>query len=72
MATGLELRLIGFGEKCPVLGLQDLFGVSGGVTPLPLARDSPIAFTRSFTETPLNSDKSLPQNKVNTELMQNY
>lgn len=59
MATGLELRLAGLGDKYPVLGLKDLFGVSGGVIPLPLARDSPIAFTKSFTETPLNSDESL-------------
>lgn len=57
MATGLELRLVGLGDK--ILGLKDLFGVSGGVTPLPLARDSPIAFTKSFTETPLNSGESL-------------
>ncbi|MPC77648.1 hypothetical protein E2C01_072107 [Portunus trituberculatus] len=30
-------------------------GVRGGVAPLPLARDSPMALTRSLTDTPCNS-----------------
>lgn len=59
IATGLELRLACFGDKYPALGLTDLLGVSGGVTPFPLALDSPIALTKSFTDTPLNSEPSL-------------
>lgn len=34
-ATGLELLLIGFGEKVPGRGLCDRLGVSGGVIPFP-------------------------------------
>lgn len=58
--TGLELRL-SRGDNPPpgqALGLElrDVrLGVPGGVTPFPLARLSPIAFTRSFTDTPTNS-----------------
>ena len=44
------------------LGLDDLDkrlgvagGVRGGVAPLPFARDSPIALTNSFTDTPWSS-----------------
>jgi len=60
MATGLELRLRRGDDPPPgpALGLElrDVrFGVPGGVTPFPLARLSPIAFTRSFTDTPTNS-----------------
>lgn len=71
MGTGLELLLLACWcakiEAVPgrgVLGLElrlGLRGVPGGVTPLPFALDSPIAFTRSFTDTPISSDgKSLP------------
>lgn len=42
-ARGLE-------ERDKRLGVAG--GVRGGVAPLPLARDSPMAFTRSLTETP--------------------
>lgn len=54
IAIGLELLVRTLG-LCRLLGLADLRGVSGGVTPLPFALDSPIAFTRSFTDTPDNS-----------------
>lgn len=46
-ATGLELLLRILGEKRPLLGLFDLFGVSGGV-PLPLAPLSAEGFANSF------------------------
>lgn len=59
IATGLEHLLVGRGENRSIRGLHDLFGVSGGVAPFPLALDSPIAFTRSLTDTQLNSEPSL-------------
>lgn len=54
IAIGLELLVNTFGEGA-LLGLADLRGVSGGVIPLPLALDSPIAFTNSLTDTPDSS-----------------
>lgn len=61
IGTGLELRL-SRGDNPPPPGpalgleLRDVrLGVPGGVTPFPLARLSPIAFTRSFTDTPASS-----------------
>lgn len=47
IATGLELLLKILGENGPLLGLLDLFGVSGGV-PLPLALVSEGCFEGSF------------------------
>ena len=35
--------------------LRGVPGVLGGVTPFPLAREAPITFTSSFTETPCSS-----------------
>lgn len=60
IGTGLELRLSRGDDPPPghALGLElrDIrLGVPGGVTPFPLALLSPIAFTRSFTDTPTNS-----------------
>lgn len=60
IAMGLELRVRprgdGDGDAAPPLrGLAERLGVSGGVTPFPLARDSPIAFTSSLTDTPDSS-----------------
>jgi hypothetical protein len=70
IGTGLELRL-SLGDDPPprpALGLElrDVrLGVPGGVTPFPLARLSPIAFTKSFTDTPTNSGgKSLQKHKI--------
>jgi hypothetical protein len=70
MGTGLLLLLLavasivaGPGKTQPgALGLElldGLLGVPGGVTPLPLARDSPIALTNSFTDTPISSGGKL-------------
>ena len=67
MGTGLDDREICLGDALkgtPSLarGLDDresLLGVAGGVfggvAPFPLALDSPIALTSSFTDTPCNS-----------------
>lgn len=44
---------LGLDERDKRLGVAG--GVLGGVAPLPLALDSPIAFTRSFTDTPCSS-----------------
>jgi hypothetical protein len=60
IGTGLELRLSRGDDPPPgpALGLElrDIrLGVPGGVIPFPLALLSPIAFTRSFTDTPANS-----------------
>ena len=59
MEIGLELRdrLNARLPRAAGAGLQDLDfrgvpGVPGGVTPFPFARDAPITFTSSLTETP--------------------
>lgn len=44
---------LGLDERDKRLGVAG--GVRGGVAPLPLALDSPMAFTRSFTDTPCSS-----------------
>lgn len=60
VALGLEERESRFG----VAG-----GVRGGVAPFPLARDSPIALTSSFTDTPCSSGgTSLDKLKINDTL----
>lgn len=63
MGTGLEDLLWNLGEMvCGFFGeelLDNFFGVSGGVAPFPFVRLSPMAFTNSLTETPMNSEKSL-------------
>lgn len=61
IATGLELRLWGFCKRCAALGLWDLFGVSGGVIPLPFAPDSDVLVS-SLLATPFTSaELSLPK-----------
>ena len=51
---GLEPLLLtcGDADREALLGVA---GVPGGVTPLPLARLSPMTFTSSLTDTPINS-----------------
>lgn len=44
---------LGLDDRDKRLGVAG--GVRGGVAPLPLALDSPMAFTRSFTDTPCSS-----------------
>lgn len=52
---GLELLLVSFGDIFPVFGLNDLFGVSGGVIPLPFV---PPSFSTFAWKLPLCSNGS--------------